>query len=403
MEDDPGFDEDDGSFGNQNPFAGIPMFAEMARMLQTGGPLNWDVARQMAMSAATGGKTEGNVDPAVRFAFNDLARIADLHVQNLTGLDTAVAGRNVELSTITPGAWAQRTLDAYRPLMTELATSLGRRPDPGDLDDGDDGDPFVAMLAGIGQMMGPAMLGMAVGGMVGQLAARAFGQYDLPIPRPASHELIVVPATIDAFADDWSLPLDQVRLWACLQEITTHAVLGVPHIRAEIEGLLRHHVAGFRPDPAALMSKLEGLEFGDADAASALQRTLGDPEVLLGAVQTSEQAAQLPRLDAIVATLIGYVDHTVDRAALSLLGSHQQIAEAVRRRRVESSPEDVFVERLLGLRLSRQQVERGRAFASGVIERAGEAGLSRLFESADLLPTPAEVDAPGLWLARIEL
>jgi uncharacterized protein (DUF2342 family) len=30
-------------------------------------------------------------------------------------------------------------------------------------------------------------------------------------------------------------------------------------------------------------------------------------------------------------------------------------------------------------------------------------GLSRLLEDPELLPTPNELDAPGLWLARIEL
>ena len=63
----------------------------------------------------------------------------------------------------------------------------------------------------------------------------------------------------------------------------------------------------------------------------------------------------------------------------------------------------MFLERLLGLSLTRAQVGRGVAFVEGVIERAGEDGLSRLWTSAQALPTPAEVDAPGLWLARLEV
>ena len=55
------------------------------------------------------------------------------------------------------------------------------------------------------------------------------------------------------------------------------------------------------------------------------------------------------------------------------------------------------------LRLTRQQVERGHGFAAGVTERAGHDGLSQLFNKAGNLPTPNELDAPGLWLARIEL
>ena len=58
-----------------------------------------------------------------------------------------------------------------------------------------------------------------VGSLVGHLALQAFGQYDLPIPRPPSHEILVVPATIDRFAEEWSLPVDELRLWVVLQEI----------------------------------------------------------------------------------------------------------------------------------------------------------------------------------------
>ena len=35
--------------------------------------------------------------------------------------------------------------------------------------------------------------------------------------------------------------------------------------------------------------------------------------------------------------------------------------------------------------------------------RAGDQGLARLWSSPHTLPTPAEVDAPGLWLERIDL
>jgi uncharacterized protein (DUF2342 family) len=70
---------------------------------------------------------------------------------------------------------------------------------------------------------------------------------------------------------------------------------------------------------------------------------------------------------------------------------------------VEASDGDRFVERLLGLQLGQAQYDRGAAFVRGVVERAGDEALARLWVSPRELPTPAEVDAPGLWLARIEL
>jgi uncharacterized protein (DUF2342 family) len=46
-------------------------------------------------------------------------------------------------------------------------------------------------------------------------------------------------------------------------------------------------------------------------------------------------------------------------------------------------------------------VARGKAFVQGVVDRAGDDGLLPLLERPEAIPTPNEVDAPGLWLARI--
>lgn len=383
-----------------NPFANLPMFGDLAKALSGQGPLNWDAARQFAMLAATGGESEPNVDPAVRIALGDLAQIADMHVREVTGLDPG-HGRSPSVSTVTPGTWAQRTLTDYQTLFTELATSLSQRPSHSAEDD----DPAMAMMAGLNQLMAPAMLGMAVGSMVGHLAKRAFGLYDLPIPRPGASELVLVPGSIDGFADEWELPRDDLRMWVLAQEMAAGSLYSVPHVSETVTDLVRRHVGAFRPDPDALMDKLSSIEgeIDEANPMAALQRAFGDPEVLLGAVRTPEQEALQPRLDAMLALVIGYVDHVVDRVGTRVLGSPGRIAEAVRRRRIESSPEDVFVERLLGLRLDRHQVERGRAFFAGVVERAGPEGLARLFAEVANLPTPAELDAPGLWLARLDL
>ena len=82
-------------------------------------------------------------------------------------------------------------------------------------------------------------------------------------------------------------------------------------------------------------------------------------------------------------------------------GDALRIAEAVRRRRLETTPDDVFVERLLGLQLSQAQVQRGKDFIAGVVDRAGEPAITELFGLPDSLPTPAEIEAPGLWIARL--
>ena len=86
----------------------------------------------------------------------------------------------------------------------------------------------------------------------------------------------------------------------------------------------------------------------------------------------------------------------------SSVGDHGfQKPVAIKRLLPELANDDVFVERLLGIRLGADQVNRGKAFVQGVVDRGGEQALLPLLEVPGSLPTPSEVDAPGLWLARV--
>jgi putative hydrolase len=384
---------------SENPFENLPMFGDLARALSGQGPLNWDAARQFAGLAATGGAGEVNIDPAVRIKFAELAQIAELHVRDLTGFD----GPSPEVVPVTVGAWAQRTLEAYRPLFTELATSLGQPVAPSDDDNELNADPMMAMMAGLSRMMAPSMMGMAVGSMVGRMATHAFGQYDLPIPRQDT-SLTVLPGNIDRFAEEWSITVDEMRMWVLAQELTGHALFSIASLREDFASLVRRYVGAFRPDPEAIAEKLSSLDTEDADPMQAMQQILSDPAVLLGAVQSPEQRQLEPSLDAAAAAIVGYVDYMVDGVSVRVIGGDAlRIAEAVRRRRVDHSAENLYTERLLGLRLTHDQVQRGKNFVAGVVDRVGEARLSALLARPNALPTPAEIDAPGLWVARLDL
>jgi putative hydrolase len=396
---------------DEQPFAGIPLFGDLAKAMAGQGPLQWDVARQVAISTATNGtNTEANVDPSSRVSLEQLAPIADMHVRNYTGLTTCTSsGSGTALPNIVVtnhSTWAHHTLESYKPLFTQLATALSNpsadAPQPGtELDS--ETDQITAMMLSLNKMMAPAMMGMSIGSMIGQLSLRAFGQYDLPIPREPKNQMLLVASNVEQFANDWSIAVDDMRMWVLIHELTSHAVLSVDHVRDSINQQISKYIAAFRPNPNALMDRLTTMDLGTTDPMAMMQKFLTDPTIILGAVLSPEQERQAPVLDAMIASIIGYIDHSVDAISALVLGGGEQIAEAVRRRRVESAPHDSFVEQLLGLRLTRQQVERGHAFAAGVTERAGHDGLSQLFNKAGNLPTPNELDAPGLWLARIEL
>jgi putative hydrolase len=372
-------------------------------MLQQQGTMSWDAARQFAVSIATGGAPEANVDPVARIRIEQLARVAELQIANATGLDPAPGGRGLAIVPVSRAVWTQRTLDAYRPLFEVLAESLAAQPEPeAPAPPPDPSDP-LAFMAPLMKMIGPMMLGLTAGSMVGHLARTSFGPYGLPIPRPGGDELQLVLPNLDTFGEEWSLPPDDLRLWVCLHETAHHAVLSLPHVRRRLDELLRSYLTGFEPDPDRLETELGDLDDVDLTGPDAFQQLLGNPEIVLGAIQSPAQKAMRPQLEALAAVIVGYVDHVMDRIGEGLLSGYGMITEAVRRRRVESSASDRFVERLFGLELTQAAYDRGSAFVDGVHQRAGIAGVARLWRSARELPTPAEVDAPGLWLARIDL
>ena len=165
-----------------------------------------------------------------------------------------------------------------------------------------------------------------------------------------------------------------------------------------------HHlpalVTRYQSDPA----KLE-VEFGRLDPSdpSSLEAITADPERVLGAMQTPEQARPSEELQCLTAVMEGYADHVLERIGRRLIPTFDQIHEAAQRHRLERGEAGRFIESLLGLKLEREHYEQGAAFCRGVFERADADGLNRLWDREAMLPTGPELEAPGLWLARIDL
>lgn len=354
-----------------------------------------DAARSLAHGVATDGEPETNPDPVVRIRFEELTRVAELHVANATGLPL---DRSPAFVPVGRGAWALRALDAWAPTLDRMVEAQRSAPaaPPVPLEGGGD---VEALLARFASTLGPVLVGMQFGSAAGHLAQRTLGQYALPIPWPASSELLVVPENVHRFAEEWSLPEDETRLWVCLRELTAHAVLGRPHVSARIRELVEALTVDMVATHQGLAERLGG-EAGDPEA---LQRILSDPEALLADLLTPGQRRTSEDLVAVTTAVTAYVDHVTRSLATTLVGAAAPLGEAWYRYRIEEAASEQAAGALFGLDLTRAQVDRGAAFIRGVVERAGEDALQQLWDDARHLPTPAELDAPGLWLERISL
>ena len=381
--------------------SGIPFFEQIAKAMSSAGPVQWDMARQFAMMTATNSNAEPNVEPTSRIAIHQLASVADLHVRDVTGLSTSDTTQPPAIDVVTRSTWVHHTIEAFKFYFSDFTGNSVSTNSAEILELESNG--MDAMMSNLTKMMAPAMLGMSVGSMIGQLSLRTFGQYDLPLPREPKSQLLFVARNSEEFAKDWSIKVDDMQMWLLIQELTFHALFRINFVRDAVTNLVKQHVAGFHPNPNALGQRLTNIDVTDTDPAAMMQKLLGDPTLLLGNERSAIQQALAPKLDAIICVIICYVDHVVDTVANRILGNGAQISEAFRRRRVESSSQDQYVEQLFGIYLTDDQVDRGKKFIAGVIERAGETGLTRLWTRDGNLPTPNEIAAPGLWIERINL
>ena len=289
---------------------------------------------------------------------------------------------------------------------------------PGPTGDQDLADPLVEddPMGGLGDLLGqwataigPMFFGLQVGSVVGHLSQRALGQYPLAIPWAPSDELLLVTPNVTQFAADWSLPEEEALLWVCARELASNSVLTRPGVRGRMEELLSalaESSASAQQDLAGRLGQLGapgGAEGESGMDLESLQGMFGDPEALLGELLTPESRRSSDQLTALAVVIDAYADHVADLVGQKLVGSHSQLTEAWYRRRTERGKGEEAAGALFGLDLDQTQVDRGRSFIAGVVERAGDEGLAKLWSSERNLPTPSEVDAPGLWLERISL
>src|SRR6202034_937748 len=86
-----------------NPMGGL--LGDLLKVIGSapgGGDAWFDAARTLAHGVATDGQDDDNADPLVRIAFEELARVAELHVTNATGISLTPGGGRA--SPATPSA-----------------------------------------------------------------------------------------------------------------------------------------------------------------------------------------------------------------------------------------------------------------------------------------------------------
>jgi putative hydrolase len=389
-------------------FGRIPLFREFARLMATGsGPVNWELARQVAVATAAGADTLGMTpqlpspaaapEPGEARAWDDRLRLAELWVDPATSLP----GPGVALSArpLSRPDWAEAVLPEFAPLiepgarrMTEALGADGA----GDL-------PGVAGMPGAGDMvgrLGGLLAGLQAGTVVGQLARSVLGQYELAMPPGDRARVLLLPENVGAFEQASGLPGDQLRLWLACHEVAAQRLFaGVGWLRDHLHGVVDEIARETDPDPSGLMDRLQSL---DAAGPEGLQELLEGGEGLLGPPSAALQAA-VGRLEVLLALTAGYAVVIAGRALEGRLPALEAIEAAVRQRLADPrAPHGLFAQ-LLRANPERAAAARGERFCREVLAATDIDGLDRVWAHPDFLPSVAELDVPGRWLERVGL
>jgi len=375
-------------------FADVPLFRELQRVLQSStGPVNWELARQVGIAMASpGGHDPVPTDEDGR-GLEDTVRAAELQVAEFTGMP-----QPAELTPVDPvrrGRWVEATIEGLRELVEPAALRVGELFQRAQRDE--QTPPDAAQVAGamLGQVA-PLLVGIQVGMVLGYLGQRVLGQYDVAIPGPRVGVVRFVVPNIAKFESEWSIPSLEFRAWVSLHEVTHRFQFSRPWARQHFVNLVRDYVSTLEFDLRDLQDRVERLDLQNPEA---LQQMFQSEEGWMGPVLDDEQRLKLARIQAFMTAAEGHGEHVSEGVGSRMLQTHAQIEEAVKRNREGESGDPVF-ERLLGVEMKREQYRLGKEFCDRVVELTDESTLSRMWESAEALPSMPELQEPRLWLAR---
>lgn len=353
------------------------LFDRLADLFRASGPVNWRLAREIAESAA--GPAEP-IDPWLDEEYRDLAATAARWLDSATPLDPLAASGTVRI--LDRRSWASGAADGLAPIAEPLAAALGAT------------GPMPEVL----QALGPALVGLQMGGMVGALSHRILGGFDIGLPPGRVEPPTYLVANVEQFAGEHALDHRQVRLWVAMQETTHAAAMAVPWVRERAVQRLQAYVASLEMDEAGIAERMEA--FRDPESLQHLLDGGGSIPPLLVARGGDRELGDLRTLMAVVE---GYAEFLIDRLVPSLIPARDEVRRAVDRRRAEPSPGEQLLGTMIGLDLEHAGYRAGSGFCHEVGRRWGDEAVHRLWERPETLPRDGDLADPVAWAARVLL
>jgi len=399
-----------GAMGDPQQFAdALRQFADM--LSWRGGPVNWDLAKNVARHAIVAAGDPSVLD-AQRREITEAVRLADLWLDEAAAFPSGVrkieAWSRSEWLEATFPVWAKfcdpiaaKGVEAMSGMFNADPAQLGEdvpeelRQALGAFGGGAGGLGGLGGLAAMMRQIGGAMIGSQTGTAVGELAREVIGSSDIGLPLGAEGTAALLPAGVAEFGQGLSVDAGEVRLFLALREAAHQRLFAhVPWLRAYLLGAVEQYASGITVDVARLQEAMPEVDITNPEA---LREALSG-EGLFRPEDTPAQKAALSRLETALALVEGWVATVVAAAAQERLTHAAALAEAIRRRRATGGPAERTFATLVGLELRPRRLREATTIWQGLTEARGIEGRDALWAHPDLLPVADDLENPDAFV-----
>jgi coenzyme F420 biosynthesis associated uncharacterized protein len=343
-------------------------------------PVDWPTARRVArVVAGRDALADSYLAASLHRDFAEVTAQAEAVVADFTGLHSPGPSYAVVLDR---GGWVEANVDSMRRLLLPLTERLGARI-------------ASSPVAPIGRYV----TGTEVGVLLGYLAQRVLGQYDLLVPKDQarSDAVYYVGPNVLNLEKRFAFRPRDFRLWIAIHEVTHRAQFtGVPWLKGHFLSLVERTLGIVDPDPKSLANAVRRA----ADELRQGRNPLDDGGIV-GLFATPEQRALLGEVQALMSLLEGHGNFVMSDLGRRYVAGEDRMERVLHARR-QAGGITALMQKLLGLEMKLRQYAVGERFVRGVVDAAGVRALDAAWRGPSSLPTLDELQAPERWLARVD-
>jgi len=229
----------------------------------------------------------------------------------------------------------------------------------------------------------------------------------------ASPHLLLVAPNVLAVRRQMDLDMLDLPAWVCLHEMT-HAVqlAAAPWLGPYLSDSMRMVIgavveAAYGAGSAGGGSQQEWGSRPRRSRAVRLAARAGRGRVLEGLMNVTDRG-EVASLAAALTFLEGHAEVVLDDVHPNRMPSVHRLRAVLSRSRAADGGigpgpglGSLLLHRLMGLEAKEAQYADGAAFVRSVVTRIGHEGLNAVWADPELLPTPAELARPDVWVRRV--